>query len=323
MEERSVIACEEGSVIINKDVKGNEITNEPIRPNLKVPGEVVPIGRMSHEVLKLRSELKQKTVSQLKEVLERQEKTLSNKNLLVRLPDKGERVRMSRNAIKDLLEERRKEEGLATQLERMRINTEKMEWKNRLLDSDDDSDPEYCGPAKNPLSVLVEGDLPPVKDLDKRTVQHSEMVDTIAVKAKFIPFESVKKSSLDDDLRQRLGGVMDCKRSDSVKVTHPPTPSIPLPPTYKCKTTQLSITDSLKLQQKQAVKHREATLLQAQERLALYSGPVGSSVDGVKEDVMQFGDYRDNTERDSDSDVIESDGEEGLGVVGVHQVSED
>ena len=61
--------------------------------HMKSPGDIVGIGKMEHEVAKLRSELRNKSAVQLKEAVARQTKLLENKALVNRLPDKGEKCR--------------------------------------------------------------------------------------------------------------------------------------------------------------------------------------------------------------------------------------
>ena len=61
--------------------------------HMKSPGDIVGIGKMEHEVAKLRSELRNKSAVQLKEAVARQAKLLENKALVSRLPDKGEKCR--------------------------------------------------------------------------------------------------------------------------------------------------------------------------------------------------------------------------------------
>ena len=61
--------------------------------HMKCPGEVIGVGKMEHEVAKLRAELRSKSAVQLKEAVARQSKVLGNKALVGRLPDKGEKCR--------------------------------------------------------------------------------------------------------------------------------------------------------------------------------------------------------------------------------------
>ena len=96
----------------------------------------------------------------MQEVLERQTRLLDNTALCHKLPDRGEKARLTRDMVSKLLEEKEKVSGLEADLEKLKINTDKMEWKNRLLDSDDDSDPEQDGPARDPLAVLAQGVVP-------------------------------------------------------------------------------------------------------------------------------------------------------------------
>lgn len=307
---------------MGETIAPSSISEKSVRPQMKVPGEVIPVGKMSHEVAKLRAELKMKNVNQLKEVLERQERILSNKRLVDKLPDKGERAKASRDAVKELLAERNKEEALASQMEKMNINPEKMEWKNRLLDSDDDSDPEYDGPVKDPLAVLTQGEVPKPrgkKDLEKRAVQHQEKVDHIEDKPKFVPFSSTKKTVLDDELKLRLGdGATSSGPPDSRPPTKHRTPSIPLPPVYSCQTRQISLSDSLSLQQERETKMRELQQRQAVERLTATRGLVKEEVK-----VTEFGSqYRDKLV-DSEEEEEVSDEEGGQGVVGVQQLLDD
>ena len=132
-------------------------TRNEEKRKMKIPGEVPPVGKMSIEIARLREEIKTKTVSQLKEVLDRQEKILKNPALVKRLPDKGEKARKTKEMIVGLIIDKEKVEDLEDEMKKMKINTEKMEWKGGLLDSDDDSDPEDDAPSKNPLSVLAQG----------------------------------------------------------------------------------------------------------------------------------------------------------------------
>merc|ERR1719219_29412 len=86
--------------------------------------------------------------------------SLNNSALINKLPDKGAKARSKREIILQLLKDKERLEGLESQLKVMKIDTDKMEWKGRLLDSDDDSDPETDGPVKDPLVLLAQGLVP-------------------------------------------------------------------------------------------------------------------------------------------------------------------
>jgi len=314
--------------------------------HMKCPGEVIGVGKMEHEVAKLRAELRSKSAVQLKEAVARQSKVLGNKALVSRLPDKGEKCRLSLGVMRQLLAERTKEEELEVGMEKMKISTEKMEWKNRLLDSDDDSDPEKD--PEDPLAVLAQGLVPHTSSrarsreandgtahgennmLDERhkygggqqevekfaTAQATRVDLKSTPQNRFVPNSSLKQMSLDPELRQRLGGP-DSSLSPPTKPSSSPspkpgTPSMPLPPTYTSSTCLLSLGDSLRLQQEQEKRVREAQVISAQSRLTASRGlPVGEPVvEGAR-----FTEYRTAAELSGDDEDVSDD--EGVGVVGV------
>jgi hypothetical protein len=71
----------------------------PIGAIRKVPGEVAPVGRLDHEAKAFERDIKAKSVPQLQEVLERQNKILENSALLKKLPDKGAKVKQRKEMI--------------------------------------------------------------------------------------------------------------------------------------------------------------------------------------------------------------------------------
>lgn len=308
---------------------------------MKVPGVVHPIGKMSHEVAKLRAELRSKSVPQLQEVLDRQQKILGNRALVSRLPDKGERAKNTRDMVIELLKDKEKVDGLEKEMNKLKINTEAMEWKNTLLDSDDDSDPEDEGPVRNPLAVLAQGVVPSKSskgkleeeahytELELFAQKEAEKVDNTESKNSFVPFKSAKTTCLSVDLKSRLGTKEsgdDSKLNNDGKIrrkipSHPGTPSIPLPPQYSCQTKQLTLVDSLKLQQDQDKRLKDIQLQHAAERLASSKGLVKL---GLADIVVkgQFEEYRDQQEDISEEEEDGDSGDEGVGVVGIQQMTE-
>lgn len=302
---------------------------------LRVPGEVAAVGRMSFEVEKMREEIRAKSTPELKEILERQDKILNNAALINKLPDKGEKARSKREIIVQLLKDKERLEGLESQMKVMKIDTDKMEWKGRLLDSDDDSDPEADGPVKDPLVILAQGvvptksskakeveDKPPLNELELFAQKEVEIFDKIELKHNFVPFKSTNSSIKDEELRETLKDLKPKEEPVKVKVRTPKhtTPSIPLPSVYKCQTKKLSLADSLKLQQEHENKVREAQLRQAASRL-MVSRDV--KVEAETEDLtgVQFVEYRENTEEhNQEEDEEEEDDDEGYGVVGITQL---
>lgn len=245
---------------------------------LKVPGEVPAVGKMSIEIARLREEIKTKTVPQLQEIVERQERILNNKALLKKLPDKGEKARRTKEMIENMIRDKDKVDALEKEMEKMKIDTEKMEWKgNLVLDSDDDSDPEDDGMTRNPLTILAQGIVPPVSSRAKESkeeqslsglelyaVKEAEKVDNLDIKDNFVPFKAVKSNEVDEDTKKALMNMNDAlksaekpelskfeKRKQEQRLQKPRTPAIPLPQAYNCATKQLSLTESLKLQQEQ------------------------------------------------------------------------
>lgn len=298
----------------------------------KSPGEVPGVGKMSHEVAKLKQELANRTVPELKMALERQKKIVGNKMLVSRLPDKGEKARASIVAIEKLLESREKEQDLAVQMEALKINTEKMEWKNRLLDSDDDSDPE--GECRDPLQVLAQGLVPASssrarlqeekgsegqqEELEKFALSQAERVDDhVKAKERFTPHNSVKQSALDSSLRARLGaGSSPASSEDGRSSPRPSTPMMPLPPAYSCKVMPLTLGESLRLQQEQERRVRQVQEKQARLRLT------AARRIGGEQEVVQ-GRFMDHRGKEEVSEGEDDSGDEGVGVVGVTGVPEE
>ena len=313
---------------------------------LKVPGDVPAVGKMSIEIARLREEIKTKTVPQLQEVVERQERILNNKALVKKLPDKGEKARKTKEMIENLIKDKDKVDGLEKEMEKMKIDTEKMEWKgNLILDSDDDSDPEEVGPVKNPLAVLAQGIVPTVSSrakereeeqsgelngLELYAVREAEKVDSVEIKDNFVPFKAVKSNEVDEDTKKTLMNMSDVlksaekpelsryeKRKQDRRQQKPKTPAIPLPEAYSCATKQLSLTESLQLQQEQDRHLREVQLRHAELKLA---AAVSVKAGEVRLEGSRFQEYRDQREEEEQE---EDSGDEGVGVVGITQVAED
>jgi hypothetical protein len=283
---------------------------------------------MSHEVAKVRAELRQRTLPQLEVALERQKKILRNKLMIQRLPDKGEKSRLSVLAIEQLIEERIQENDLTVEMERLKINTDKMEWKNRLLDSDDDSDPE--GNGRDPLAVLAQGVVPApsararpgpeenpseASEMERFAVGQCARVDEApAAKERFTPHSAVRQAALDPGLRERLGGGAEV--AGRVEVVgragdqEGRSPSIPMPPAYACSAKQLSLGASLQLQQEQERRVRRLQTAQAEVRLAAARA-------APPEPAVELARFLEHRGADEASDEEEDSGDEGLGVVGV------
>ena len=249
--------------------------------------------------------------------------------------------------IENLIKDKDKVDGLEKEMEKMKIDTEKMEWKgNLILDSDDDSDPEDVGPVKNPLAVLAQGIVPPVSSrakekeekqsgglsgLELYAVKEAEKVDSVESKDNFVPFKAVKSNEVDEDTKKTLMNMNDVlksaekpelsnyeKRKQDKRLQKPRTPAIPLPEAYTCATKQLTLTESLQLQQEQDKHLREVQLRHAEEKLA---AAASFKVEEVRLEGSRFQEYRDQREEEEEQE--EDSGDEGVGVVDITQVAED
>ena len=302
---------------------------------LKVPGDVPAVGKMSFEIARLREEIKTKNVPQLREILERQDRILNNPGLVKKLPDKGEKARSTKDMILKLINEKEKVDDLEEEMKKMKINTEKMEWKGGLLDSDDDSDPENEDSGKNPLSVLAQGIVPKVSskakskvevendrdksDLELFAIREAEKVDNLPNKETFVPYKAAK-TELSDETKCSLQIKPASADNSKIRGRRPAvtTPAIPLPSVYNCETKQLSLAESMQLQQQQDRKLWDIQLKHAAEKLA--AGKEIRDLNEVRIEGGQFEEYRDNNEEEEQE---EDSGDEGVGVVGIRQMQDD
>ena len=302
---------------------------------LKVPGDVPAVGKMSFEIARLREEIKTKNVPQLREILERQDRILNNPGLVKKLPDKGEKARSTKDMILKLINEKEKVDDLEEEMKKMKINTEKMEWKGGLLDSDDDSDPENEDSGKNPLSVLAQGIVPKVSskakskvevendrdrsDLELFAIKEAEKVDNLPNKETFVPYKAAK-TELSDETKCSLQIKLASADNSKIRGRRPAvtTPAIPLPSVYNCETKQLSLAESMQLQQQQDRRLRDIQLKHAAEKLA--AGKEIRDLNEVRIEGGQFEEYRDNNEEEEQE---EDSGDEGVGVVGIRQMQDD
>ena len=71
----------------------------PDRAIKKVPGEVFPMGKLTHEIKCFETELKSKSLIDLKDLLQRQNMILNNPKLCSKLADKGAKVKAKKEAI--------------------------------------------------------------------------------------------------------------------------------------------------------------------------------------------------------------------------------
>ncbi|XP_011703314.1 PREDICTED: DNA-directed RNA polymerase II subunit GRINL1A [Wasmannia auropunctata] len=129
----------------------------------KIPGDILPSKKESQGYI---DDLGKKERFQLEELLERQETILANKNLISRLPDRGEKIINFHDKILQELKRRDEVEEMASVLSRLNIASEgkaamsKLEWTGKYNEKDDkdvtkivelDSDDE-----EDPLKILAQ-----------------------------------------------------------------------------------------------------------------------------------------------------------------------
>jgi len=209
----------------------------------------------------------------------------------------------------------------------MKIDTEKMEWKGRLLDSDDDSDAEADGPVKDPLALLAQGvvptrsakakeiksENPSCNEIELFAQKEVEMFDKVDSKKAFVPFQSTNSSIKDEQLRSQLHDLRPRSEPGLARSPAHRTPSIPLPPVYDCQTKKLTLAESLKLQQEQEIKLREIQLRHAASKL-MANKDLTVTEESETRSGLQFEEYRENEEEEEEEDQ-----DEGHGVVGITQ----
>jgi len=209
----------------------------------KVPGDVRPIGRLSHELQKFKKEIKTKTVPELKDILNRQNAILSNQALLKTLPDKGAKVKQRKQHLEELIDSRTRALNEAADLlaslsisgaesnnndgAAKKVDVDGMEWKfggahfmkkfSQLnpVDSDDDSDDDDL--ESDPLKLLAARSEVPTaaakvtsrqKAFAKMTSQqnaYARVLDQTGESSKrFIPSHSVRKSVLSEKDKSKI-----------------------------------------------------------------------------------------------------------------------
>jgi len=257
-----------------------------------------------------------KNVSELKDLLNRQNAILQNRRIISTLADKGEKVRQRQQMLKDMIEMRESSsvDRATNLLGKLAINgasngidTNKMEWQLgganlmnkygsiKALDSDDESDrelepedyiendPDF---EKNPLKILASRS--EVSRHKSKNTYASSLAEKADIQTKnsnsdldsrFVPFKSLRNEKLSEENKLVI-------EKSLTKTNHANTKSkelMPLPSNkysyLKAKT--VNIEESVTLQKQQAKKLQEIQFKQAAERLA-------SCVSGEKESVKLF-----------------------------------
>ncbi|XP_023709419.1 DNA-directed RNA polymerase II subunit GRINL1A isoform X2 [Cryptotermes secundus] len=127
----------------------------------KIPGNILEPSR--REKQGYIDDLNTKTKAELLELVERQDKLLTNKSFLRKLPDKGEKISKFRTLLAEELSRRDEVEKVCDKFSGLNVGKsgmlDEIEWTGKysqtvrespLLDSDDESDEE-----RNPLKILA------------------------------------------------------------------------------------------------------------------------------------------------------------------------
>ncbi|TRY75893.1 hypothetical protein TCAL_16841 [Tigriopus californicus] len=246
------------------------LNDETVIAIKKVPGEVQPVGRMSHEIRKFRSEISHKSVPELKDLLQRQNNILKNTKLLAKLPDKGAKVRDKKTVIEGLIEAKTKEVNDTADLLKnlsisgKAIDLEEIEWKyGGGLAGSLGAKPKnvFALPSTSSasetkvLQMLAEGPVPKAEkasDLDSEMDRHAMALsakgDHTLAKPRFIPYNSLHNDHVADQdvhLKKRLTPRLN------------PGDLMPLPDVSNNKAQMVSLEESLKIQQIQGDKLKE------------------------------------------------------------------
>lgn len=299
----------------------------------RIPGKAPPTPKS--EIDGKITNLSAKTIPELLELKERQMKLLKNKLFISKLNDKGAKIQELYNKIGDQLKVKQEEQEACQLLEKLNINVgnksvQDIEWKskinskNEILDSDDDSEPEdvlqilsqrtatektvKISKPENPLITvddLIEiGEIPHVKYLVDITETNN---CTPKPTGHFKPYKTTI-SDVHNPEKEILR-----KKNKHWEVTAA-TP----PPIIHGPAKVLGLEESLKLQLDYNSHLKEVEAKHAAERLVSRSHIKMAT---LPDDVTKFGKYRDIESESDASDIEGSDKEvhdedpEGGGVI--------
>ena len=146
-------------------------------------------------------------------------------------------------------------------------------------------------------------------------------MDNLLNKETFVPYKAAKAEISDETkCSLRIKPAPAPAENPKIRGRRPvvTTPAIPLPSVYNCETKQLSLAESMQLQQQQDRKLRDIQLKHAAEKLS--AGKEIRDLNEVRIEGGQFEEYRDNNEEEEQE---EDSGDEGVGVVRIRQVQDD
>jgi len=298
----------------------------------RVPGDLAPVGKMKHELETFKNELKKKSLTEVKDMLVSHTKISQNTLLMSRLPDKGDKVKQKLDIINQLVKEKESTDDLVLALAALKLpgdsaplpDINAMEWKTKSTVMKAD---QPLTEGEKSLKVLSEGTIPDSEqeeqfDEDLHSTHYLshkvQVLDTVSSKDRFVPANYLQNSTIDQlntDAKNALPGQQGAavaKRDLTRKKCVVKTDAIPLPKYSNTASKQLTLQESLSIQQEQAEKLREATLRQTAARLAAkseinsnFSIPSASKEKVTINSVVDTR-WRDTTNQDSDDSENEA-----------------
>ncbi|CAK1545139.1 unnamed protein product [Leptosia nina] len=293
--------------------------------NKKIPGVLPPPPKS--EIDGKITNLSNKTLPELLELLERQLKLLNNKSFVNKLPDNGAKIQSLHDRISIEIRSKQEEEQTCNLFNNMKLETidkncvQDVEWEgkvaqnhNTYLDSDDDSEPEdvlhvltqkQSGERKvkilksekllvTPQDLLDIGEIPHIKYIVEKTEHNTHAKST----GKFKPY----KTTTSDVHKPE-------KEIQRKKHKHWEVTAATPPPILHGPAKILTIEESLRLQQEHNTHLKKIEAQHAAEKLL---AKAGIKMPELPEDTSKFGNYRskvDNDDSASESDPEGSDKE--------------
>lgn len=301
--------------------------------NTKIPGILPPPPKT--EIDGKITDLSSKTITELKELRDRQLKLLNNKAFIAKLPDKGSKIQSFHDKIVSTLRSKQEEEQTCRLFGDMKIDNDAVqgiEWKGKIdenrntyLDSDDDSDPEDVmhilsqSTAQEKLVKVLPPEKPSITTEDLLKIGEIPHVKYIVQKTEAKP--SPKKAT--GHFKPFKTTVSDVhnpeKEIHRKKHRHWEVTAATPPPIVHGPAKLLALEESLKLQKEYNIHLKEVEAQHAAEKLLARAG---IKMAELPPDTTKFGQYRDahsegsdnSDEEGSDKEVHDEEPERG-GVV--------
>lgn len=274
----------------------------------RIPGKLPPLsGKEKQGHL---DDLSTIPYPQLLDLIARQEKLVSNKPFLSKLPDKGVKIQKFLCALKEEQANRNEVEEVANVLAGMKLGSDDVEWSNN-------SSVNINGLSQNTtrrknISCSDDSELQSQKKQEGNLSSTQNARDIVEVPYVKNVIHKVEKPDLEKQERfkpnvpKKSSG--DKKEKPQVQKTRSHwevTAATPPPPVYN-DVKVLTLEESLALQKEQLLRLKEAQVKQAQERLAEQCGNMGLKLPDINGQML----YRERRESLSDSSNSDSGDEE-------------